>query len=240
LIASGGVVPVDSTVTTIQSGEWVSIYGTNLARSTVSSNGDFQTCLGGTSVTINGKPAYLWFVSPGQINLQTPTDSATGSVPVSVTTATGTASSIVTLAQFAPSFLLLDNKHVAGIIVRSNGSGAYGGGTYDVIGPTGTSLGYSTVAARQGDMVQLFGVGFGPTNPTVLAGQPFSGTAATTNPVQLAIGGPTVPPLFSGLSSAGIYQINVTIPAGLGVGDLSLVATVGGVQTQSGVVISLQ
>jgi hypothetical protein len=42
----------------------------------------------------------------------------------------------VTLAEFAPSFLLRDNKHVAGIIPRSDGSGAYGGGTYDILGPT--------------------------------------------------------------------------------------------------------
>ena len=37
----------------------------------------------------------------------------------------------------------------------------------------------------------------------------------------------------------GLCQVNVTIPAALGSGDLSLVATVGGVQTQSGVAISL-
>jgi uncharacterized protein (TIGR03437 family) len=47
-------------------------------------------------------------------------------------------------------------------------------------------------------------------------------------------------PTFAGLSSAGLYQINLTVPAGLGTGDLSLTATVGGVQTQAGVVISLQ
>ena len=54
------------------------------------------------------------------------------------------------------------------------------------------------------------------------------------------IGGKTVTPSFAGLSSAGLYQINLTIPAGLGTGDQALVATVGGLQTQSGVVISLQ
>jgi uncharacterized protein (TIGR03437 family) len=58
--------------------------------------------------------------------------------------------------------------------------------------------------------------------------------------VQLMIGGSSVVPSFAGLSSAGLYQINLTVPAGLGAGDVALVATVGGVQTQSGVVISLQ
>jgi len=42
------------------------------------------------------------------------------------------------------------------------------------------------------------------------------------------------------LTGAGLDQINLTIPAGLGTGDVSLQATVDGVQTPSGVVISLQ
>jgi uncharacterized protein (TIGR03437 family) len=147
-IKAGGIVPVGSAVPTIQSGEWVSIYGTNLANSTMIWSGDFPTFLGGTSVTINGQSAYLSFVSSGQINVQAPTDTITGVVPVVVTTAGGSSTATVTLAQFAPSFFLQDSKHVAGIIVRSDGSGAYGGGSYDIIGPTGTSLGYPTVAAK--------------------------------------------------------------------------------------------
>lgn len=147
-IASGGIVPVDGTVSTIQPGEWVSIFGTNLASSAVTWSGNFPTALSGTRVTIDVKAAYLSFVGPTQINLQAPDDTTTDPVPVIVTTAGGTSTSTVTLAQFAPSFLLLDSKHVAGIIPRSDGSDAYGGGTYDILGPTGNSLGYATVAAE--------------------------------------------------------------------------------------------
>ena len=232
-IMPGGVVPVASPVGTIQAGEWVAIYGSNLASGTANWTGTFPTSLAGTSVTIDGKPAYLSYVSPAQINVQAPTDAATGSVPVVVTTEFGSATSNVTLAQFAPSFFLLDAKHVAGIILRANGS-------YDIIGPTGTSLGYATVAAKAGDSVALFGTGFGPTNPTVQAGRAFSGAAATTNPVTMRINNVIVPTAFAGLSGAGVYQVNLTIPSGLGTGDVSLQATVGGVQTPSGIVISLQ
>ncbi len=140
----------------------------------------------------------------------------------------------------APAFNLLDAKHVAGIILRSNGSGAYGGGSYDVIGPTGSSLGYATVAAKAGDIVELFGVGFGPTNPSVAPGAAFSGAAAATNVVSLRINNVSVSPSFAGLSTAGLYQINFTVPAALGTGDVMLVASVGGPSTQSNVVISLQ
>ena len=142
-IMSGGVVPAFGETNVIQPGEWVSIYGHNLASQTATWNGDFPTSLGGTSVTIDGKPAYLSFVSPTQINLQAPDDTAIGTVSVVVTTAAGTATSTVTLSQFAPSFSLLYKRFVTGIILRSDGSGAFGGGAYDILGPTGNSFGYS-------------------------------------------------------------------------------------------------
>jgi uncharacterized protein (TIGR03437 family) len=239
-ITLGGIVPNDSSATTIQAGEWVSIYGVNLAGVSATWTGNFPKSLGGTSVTVDGRQAYLWYVSPTQINLQVPDDTTTGSVTVVVTTPNGTASSTVTLAQFAPSLNLLDTKHVAGIILRSNGSGAYGGGSYDIIGPTGTALGYATVAAKAGDSVELFGVGFGPTSPPVAAGAIYSGSASTTNAVSLRINNVSVIPSFAGLSAAGLYQINFTVPAGLGTGDVALVATVGGASSQPSVVISLQ
>jgi len=239
-VTAGGVVPVYSTISTIQPGEWVSIYGANLANGISTWTGNFPTSLGGTSVTIDGKSAYLWYVSPTQINLQVPDGVTPGTVQVVVRTAAGgVANSTVTVAAFAPSFSLLDGKHVAGIIVRSDGSGAYGGGSYDIVGPTGSSLGYATVAAKAGDTLELFGVGFGPTSPAVSPGAVFSGAASTTNPVTLKINNIAVTPAFAGESSAGLYQINVTIPSGLGAGDVSLQASVGGSQTPI-VVISLQ
>jgi len=239
-IGTGGVVPVYSAVNTIQPGEWVSIYGTNLASGNATWNGDFPTTLGGTSVKVNNKPASLWFVSPTQINLQAPDDTATGIVNVDVTTAAGTATSTVTLAQASPSFLLLDAKHVAALIARTDGSGAYGGGTYDILGPTGTSLGYKTVAAKAGDTLELFGIGFGPTNPAVPAGHAFSGAAPTMNSVQIQVHGVSITPLFAGVTAAGLYQLNITLPQGLGTGDQPLVATVLNAQTQSTVVVALQ
>ena len=56
----------------------------------------------------------------------------------------------------------------------------------------------------------------------------------------LLVNNVSVTPSFSGLSGAGLYQFNLIVPSGLGTGDVPLQATVGGVQTPSGVVISLQ
>jgi uncharacterized protein (TIGR03437 family) len=47
-------------------------------------------------------------------------------------------------------------------------------------------------------------------------------------------------PAFAGISGPGSYQINFTIPPGAGTGEVPIVATVAGVSTQSGVVLSLQ
>ena len=258
VITPAGIVPLYSTYSAIQPGEWISIYGSNLASGTTIWTGDFPISLGGTSVTINGKAAYLSLASPGQINLQAPDDTATGTVPVVVTTANGTATSTVGMQKFVPSFALLDSTHVAGIILRSDGSGAYGGGTYDILGPTGSSLGYPTVAAKAGDHLELFGVGFGPTTPVVPAGKAFTGAATTNNAVQIFVGGNTRPiqPYaslnlsFAGMSSDCVYQFNATMPSPFNwTGDLAIVATLGVclpgeleicVQTQSGVTISLQ
>ncbi len=239
-IAPGGVVPLYSTVSTIQTGEWISIYGSNLANQTAFWNNDFPQTLGGTSVMIDNKPAYLLYVSPGQINLQVPDDTAAGSVTVTVTTSAGSASAIVTMAQIAPSFSVLDTKHVAGIILRANHSGAWGGGTFDIVGPTGDALGYRTVAVTAGDDVVLFAFGLGPTTPAVPAGQVYSGAAPTNDTVNLYINNIPVKTTFAGISSAGVYQINLRVPYGLGTGDVPLLARVGGAQTQPGVVISLE
>ena len=72
VISQNGIVPLSGSVPVIQAGSWISIYGTSLAGGTESWNGDFPTSLAGVSVTINGKPAYLSYVSPTQINVQAP------------------------------------------------------------------------------------------------------------------------------------------------------------------------
>ena len=68
----------------IGSGSWVMIKGSNLANTTrVWQSSDFSgnnlpIALDGLSVTIDGIPAYVEYISPSQINVQAPDDSATG------------------------------------------------------------------------------------------------------------------------------------------------------------------
>lgn len=76
----------------------------------------------------------------------------------------------------------------------------------------------------------LYGVGFGPTTTVVPAGQAFSGAAPTTTAVSVTVGGQAAKVAFSGLVSAGLYQINVVVPS-VAPGDQPVEATVGGVGT---------
>ncbi len=236
IITAGGVVPIYNSSSTVQPGSWASIYGANFATDTFFWQGDFPTSLGGASVTIDGKPAYLWSVAPTQINLEVPDDVATGVVKVVVTTPMGIANATVTVAPASPSFSLFEGgRYPAAVITTPDGSGAYGQGTYDFLGPAG-AFPFATRPARAGEILSFYGVGFGPTNPFVPAGAPFSGTAPSIVPASVSIGGVTAKVLYCGLVGAGLYQITVVVPK-LTTGDQPLLATVGTVHTQSGVFI---
>ncbi len=229
-INPGGIVPIYSTINAIQPGSWFSIYGANLAADSFVWNNDFPVSLGNTTVTVNGKRAYLWLVSPTQINAQAPDDTHRGPVTVTVKNPFGVVTSTVTLVDAGPSFSLLpDVKHAAGIIPTPDGSGAYGNGTYDLVGPSG-AFGFNTRPVKAGETLVLFGTGFGATKPFIGAGEPYSGAASPANSIQVTIGGVVAPASFIGITEAGLFQFNLTVPS-VPPGDQIVQASVGDVQT---------
>jgi uncharacterized protein (TIGR03437 family) len=239
VVTPGGVVPLYSSASVIQAGSWISIYGSGLANGTYIWKGEYPTTLGGTSVKINNKAAFLWSASPTQINLQAPNDTTTGVVNVVVTSPSGSTTSTVTLAAYGPSFSLLPaSPYAAAVVLTPGGSGAFGGGTYDLAGPVG-QFAFATRPVRAGETMELFGVGFGATNPAVPAGKAYAGAAPTSNVVTIKIGGVAAKVLFAGMTNSGVYQFNVMVPP-VESGDQSLVATVGGAQTPSGVLVTVQ
>src|SRR5262249_33560240 len=74
----------------IESGAWVAIYGSNLSGALRSwQPSDFvgnrlPMQIEGVSVTVNGKGAAVYFVSPNQLNVLAPSDTALGQVQVEV------------------------------------------------------------------------------------------------------------------------------------------------------------
>jgi uncharacterized protein (TIGR03437 family) len=219
----------------IASGTWISIFGANLSPSTYLwqagdiVNGALPTLLQGVSVTVNGLPAYVDYVSPTQINALAPDDETLGPVPVQVTAA-GQTSNAVTVPKslFAPAFLTFDGTHVAALHAD-----------YSPIGAPNLLPGAVTTPAKPGEIILLYGVGFGPANPPQPSGQLVTTAAPLANAVQVTIGGQVANVAFSGLVESGLYQFNVTVPS-LSNGDAALVATIGGVSTQTGVALTIQ
>ena len=230
-IASGGVANAASGAVGVAPGAWISLYGANLAtaaRALAASdivNNAIPAVLGGVSVQINGKAAFVDYISAAQINVLAPGDSTSGSVMVTATNAAGTSSAVAAVLQpFLPGLFTLTGYVAA---VRSS-DGA-------IVNGTGAAIsGYTTAAAaKPGDTLELYGTGFGPASGAPATGTVFSGAYATANPVSVTIGGAAAPVSFAGLVGPGLYQIDVTVPAGLGAGDQAVVASTAGFSSRS-------
>ena len=216
----------------IEAGSWVAIQGTNLAntnpgrtwRADEIVNGQLPTSLDGVSVTINGKNAFVYYISPTQINVQAPSDTALGTVSVVVNnngsiSPAGTA----TLQNFAPACFMFGGTYCITTRYPDNA----------LVGNPSTISG--TVAAKPGDILILWATGFGATNPAVPGGQVVTGAPAATTAPSITVGGVPVSVISSVLSpgSAGLYQVAIQLPTSVPLGDQPLVATVGGVQSPS-------
>ena len=218
---------------------WVEIKGTNLAPagdSRIWQTPDFvgglmPTQLDGVSVAVNGKPAYVYYISPTQVNILTPPDAILGPVAVKVTNAgLGSAPMSVAAQTLAPSFFIFGaGPYVAA--VHANG---------DLVGPASLSVpGYTFTPVKPGETFQLYANGFGPTSVPLIRGAASQGGTLSPLPV-VTIGGLNATVQFAGLVFPGQFQFNVTVPSNAPDGDLPIVATYGGSKTQAGTSITVQ
>jgi uncharacterized protein (TIGR03437 family) len=220
----------------IASNSFISIFGSNLAPITRNwTNSDFSganlpTSLDGVSVTVNGKPAFVYYISPKQIDVLTPVDTATGSVPVVVTdNGLVSASTTATMNAFSPAFFLLkDNLSVAAV----HSSGA-------IVGAATLYAGASTPAAK-GETITIFGTGFGPTTPAIASGTIVAAPQTVATQPTVTIGGAPATVVYAGLVSAGVYQLNVVVPAATPTGNAAIVATVGGASSSATAIVTVQ
>ncbi len=238
VISTNGVVNGASFQPSIVSNSWVTILGSSLASKTddwssAIIGGRFPVSLDGVSVTIGGKAAYINFISPGQINLLAP-DVAFGPLPLTVTTSSGTSATYtVTSNQYGPAFFEWPNAQP--VATRQDFSWAVKNGTF---------AGTTTVPAKPGDVIILWGTGFGPTNPVAPDGVPvpsdatYSTTAlpdVTIDKVPVTVYGAALAPGF-----AGLYQVAIQVPLSLADGSWPIQASIGGVASPVGVVLTVQ
>ena len=216
---------------------WLQIKGSDLNLNTrVWQESDFDgnklpTQLDNTSVKINGKDAFVYYISPTQINALAPAEDAVGPVSVQVTT-NGVASNVFTaqVARLAPAFFIFKDNNIAATHADNS-----------ILGATTLFPGAST-PAKPGETITLYGSGFGLTSPAVPNGEIPTASSNLTNTVTIRIGGADVTPTFAGISarSAGLYQFNVRVPDSAADGDLPVVATLAGVSSPSGATIRVQ
>jgi uncharacterized protein (TIGR03437 family) len=183
--------------------------------------------LDGSSVTINGRPAYVEYISPTQINAIAPDDDTIGQVPVQVTTPQG--------ASYAGT--VLKQKLSPALFTYPFGTNTYAAAVHldgTLVGPAGPS----SRPAAPGEEIEIYGTGFGATAPATPTGPLVSQPAPTALPVTMTIGGVSAEVHWAGLVSSGLYQLNVTIP-NVAAGDQQVQATVSGFQSPATVRLSV-
>jgi uncharacterized protein (TIGR03437 family) len=237
-VTQGGVVSASAfkTASAAAPGGWIEIFGTNLSPTTRGwAASDFNgntapTSLDGVSVAVGGRNAYVAYVSPTQVNVLVPDGVAIGS-GVSVVVKNGSAESDaapVNTADVAaailapPSFLAAGKQYAVATFPSSDGGVTFAG-------PSGAIAGVSLRPARAGEVITLYGIGFGAVSPTTPAGTIASQLASVANDVTVQIGGSPATVQYAGLAPGfvGLYQFNVQVPSLLA-GDWPLVVSVNG------------
>ncbi len=169
------------------------------------------TKLGGTSVLVGGAAAPIFYTSYGQIAFQMPVETPAGTALIQVQRDDQTISNKVSVNVAARAPRLL-------VTVNQNGS----------INSAGSP-------ARVGDVLTVYAIGLGATSPAVGTGapapvaEPFA--RVSPNPVVFfgsALGKVATAPQFAALTPgfAGLYQVNVAVPADSPKGAVDLVVSV--------------
>jgi uncharacterized protein (TIGR03437 family) len=211
----------------IAPGSIASIFGSNLAGSLSSASTiPLSTALADVTVTINGKPAPLYFVSPdqagktgsAQINIQIPFDvlpagTTSGNVDVTVNrTANGSSQpATVQIAPVSPG--ILQTNGIAIAINNADGT---------IAAAPGAIQGLTTHAATAGDILILYATGLGAVTPAIANGANSVDQLRSTNVTPtVMIGGVQAQVLFSGLTPqfTGVNQVNIVVPAGVTPGN---------------------
>ena len=197
---------------TVTAGGLVSILGSNLSSSTVSTTASpAPTVLGNSCVTVNGAVIPLFLVSQPQINGQLPLN--VGSTGVVIAYTPGGISNPFTIGGIpgtAPTVLQVPNAPNSTILVPA-------------VFREASSLPVNLVdPVHKGDHLIIYATGLGPTDPPVDAGvvSPSNPAALVLTKPVVTLSGVTCPVTFAGLTPGqiGVYQIDVNVPQGVSQG----------------------
>jgi uncharacterized protein (TIGR03437 family) len=213
---------------TIAAGSWIVIEGSNLATATgdwsnAVVNGVLPTSLNNVSVSVNGKPAYLYYVSPTQINAQSPDDSTIGPVSVVVTSnAVPSTALTVPMNQVSPALFLWPQSYVVATHLD-----------YSIAAANGLFAGVVTQPVQPGETIILWGTGLGPGGQ---AGSVPQLSYTISEPVTVHFGtvATSSSSVATGANEVSVDQIAVNVPAGLATGDYPIGIEMGGTVFETG------
>jgi uncharacterized protein (TIGR03437 family) len=187
----------------ISGGTILSLFGSGLAAAQQSAQTvPLPTNLAGVMVTINGVPAPLFFVSPGQINLQTPFSISGDTARIVVNNNNVLSNEVdVPVASTSPAVFSRNQNGIGPAIITH--------ADFSLVTPEDPAL--------PGETVIVFLTGLGEVDPPFADGAPGpSGPlSVVTDPdLQVEFGREAGTVLFAGAAPGfvGLYQINVTIP----------------------------
>jgi minor extracellular serine protease Vpr len=229
--AASGIANAANSSAAVAPGSYISIFGSALSDVTDSSSTarlpmaidnvivSFDVPSAGISV-----PGHLTYVSPSQVNAQVPWElegQTSAQVKVTINYSYG---NVMTLAlqNFAPAFF----EVAAGAVAALDAN-------------------YKTISAAnpavRGQPIAIYANGLGPVNNTPPSGDPAtSASSTTTSTPVVTIGGISAPVSFCGLAPgfAGLYQMNVTVPANISAGTQPIIVSIGGqTSTASGIAV---
>jgi len=187
-------------------GSIVSVFGANLASTSAGASSlPLPKTLAGATLQVGGYEVPLFYSSGGQINAQLPFELALNTRPQLIVKGAAfvTVPETITVAAARP-----------GIFTTSQDGKGQG-----VIMDVANHLVDSANPAKAGDVVVVYCTGLGATTPAVRSGEaaPTTPLARVVMPVSVTIGGQPASVQFAGLTPgyAGLYQVNVQIPAGV-------------------------
>ncbi len=220
--------------TSFSSGTYIEIAGTGLSDTTrVWEGRDFAsggliapTVLDNVRVTVNGVPAFTYYISPTQLNVVTPADVSKGLGEVRVTTPSGrTATTQVQKVATTPGFLLPASFSTGG---RQYLAAQFPDQVY--VGRAGLVQGVSFRPAKPGENITVYGLGFGDVAPYFAPGSVATQATQLVLPLSVSFGSTLAEVSYRGLAPnfVNLYQFNITVPVSLADVDYQINVTLGG------------
>ena len=205
-------------------GTIVAIYGSHLASVQAQPTSiPLPTKLNGTTVLIGGRPSPLFYVSPGQINVQIPFELDPAEKYQVIVNANGA----------------LTTPQSIQLTAVNPGLDTFPDGTLVAVHAADATLISAASPAQPGEYIVMFLLGMGATDNPVTSGDSSSGTVLSqpTALPTLTLNNNPVPIAFAGLTPGlvGLYQINLQIPPDTPGGNLVLSVSQDGVAGNSAI-----